>query len=156
YRVESVLGREGLCIVLRVAHLRVAGQPIFKMILPDTTASLAAHARFLNEAQTTAHLRGEHIARIIDVGLFPSGAPYLVMEHQHSSDLTTELARRGAMGTAEAVDTLLQCCDALAEAHAHGILHRDIKPANVGLVLRTEGVAMVKLLDLGIAKTFVA
>src|SRR5262249_30860141 len=114
------------------------------------------HARFLKEAQATAHLRGEHIARIIDVGLFPDGAPYLIMEHQHTSDLPTELARRGAMTTTEAVDTMLQCCDALAEAHALGILHRDIQPANVGLIVRPEGAAVVKLLDLGISKSFVA
>src|ERR1041384_4979559 len=156
YRVDSVLGREGLCIVLRVTHLRGAGQPTFKMILPEATASLAVHARFLKEAQATAHLCGEHVARIIDVGLFPSGAPYLVMEHQHGSDLTTELARRGALSPAEAVDTVLQCCDALAEAHAHGILHRDLKPANVGLIARPDGPAMVKLLDLGISKTLTA
>ena len=156
YRVDSVLGREGLCIVLRVTHLRVAGQPVFKMILPEATASLAVHARFLKEAQATAHLCGEHVARIIDVGLFPSGAPYLVMEHLHGGDLAGELARRGALGTAEAVDTLLQCCDALAEAHAHGIVHRDIKPANIGLIARADGPAMVKLLDLGISKMLAA
>src|SRR5262245_41408143 len=156
YRVESVLAREGICVVLLVTHLRAVGQTVFKMVLPDATASLAVHARFLKEAQTTAHLRGEHVARIIDVGLFPDGAPYLVMEHLHGSDLTTELARRGALSPAEAVDTALQCCDALAEAHAHGILHRDIKPANVGLIARPDGAAMVKLLDLGISKAFVA
>src|SRR4051812_27891743 len=156
YRVDSVLGREGICVVLRVTHLRVAGQPAFKMILPDATASLAVHARFLKEAQATAHLCGEHVARIIDVGLFPSGAPYLVMEHQHSGDLAGELARRGALGPAEAVDTLLQCCDALAEAHAHGIVHRDLKPANIGLIARPDGPAMVKLLDLGISKALAA
>src|SRR5678815_3848207 len=134
----------------------LVGKYRVESVLPDATASLAVHARFLKEAQTTAHLRGEHVARIIDVGLFPDGAPYLVMEHLHGSDLTTDLARRGALSPAEAVDTVLQCCDALAEAHAHGVLHRDLKPANVGLIARPDGAAMVKLLDLGISKTFVA
>ena len=70
---------------------------------------------------------------MVDVGRLPDGAPYIVMEYLRGVDLAAELARRGALPPGLAVDYVLQACEALAEAHAHGIVHRDIKPGNLFL-----------------------
>jgi serine/threonine protein kinase len=62
------------------------------------------------------------------------------------------LDARGHLEILEACDYVIQACEALAEAHARGIIHRDIKPENLFLVERSEGWRLVKVLDFGISK----
>src|SRR4051812_776522 len=149
YRIEGALGREGMYLALRVSHPSL-GELVLKMLLPETATSLSVHARFVREAQAALRLRGEHVARLIDVGISSDGVPYLVTEAVRGVELGAELARRGALIPAEAVDYVLQVCDALAEAHAHGIVHRRVRPASVLLTARPDGSLLVKLLDFGV------
>lgn len=76
----------------------------------------------------------------------------MVMEYLRGIDLRGELARRTTLPPGEAVDFILHACEALAEAHIHGIVHRDIKPANLFLTTRPDGTPLVKVLDFGISK----
>jgi hypothetical protein len=153
YRIESALGRQGMYMALRVGHPQL-GELVLKMLLPESAISLSVHARCVREAQAAQRLRGEHVARLIDVGISSDGVPYLVTEAVGESgrgvELGAELARRGALLPAEAVDYMLQVCDALAEAHAHGIVHRRVRPAGVLLTARSDGSLLVKLLDFGV------
>ncbi|HEX4417031.1 MAG TPA: serine/threonine-protein kinase [Kofleriaceae bacterium] len=151
YRIDRVLGQGGMAVVLKVTHLQLGEELAIKILLPDAT-SADSHARFVQEAQSVARLRGEHIARIADVGVLPGGAPYMLMEYLRGVDLADELQRRGHMRPGEAVDYALQTCAALAEAHAHGIVHRDIKPGNLFLTARPDGTPLIKVLDFGISK----
>src|SRR5262245_48005886 len=116
YRVESVLGRGGMGVVLRVTHLRLGEELAIKILSPEVDDGSDAHARFFREAQSAVRLRGEHVARVSDVGALPGGAPYMVMEYLRGGDLSGELARRGALSPGEIVDYVLQACEALAEA----------------------------------------
>jgi serine/threonine-protein kinase len=152
YRVEGVLGRGGMGVVLRVTHLHLGEELAIKILRPDAGGGPEVHARFLREAQSAVRLRGEHVARVGDVGVLPGGAPYMVMEYLRGGDLSGELARRGALPPGEIVDYVLQACEALAEAHALGIVHRDIKPSNLFLTRRPDGSPLVKVLDFGISK----
>src|SRR5678815_4573698 len=96
YRIDSLLGRDGMCLVFSAIHLQT-GQPVLlKLLVPETVTSLAVHARFLREAQSVARLCGEHVARLIDVGILPEGVPYTVAEGLRGIDLASEIARRGA------------------------------------------------------------
>ncbi|HEX8108866.1 MAG TPA: serine/threonine-protein kinase, partial [Kofleriaceae bacterium] len=149
YRIDDTLGRQGMYMALRVSHPQL-GELVLKMLLPETATSLSVHARFVREAQAALRLRGEHVARLIDVGISSDGVPYLVTEAGRGVDLGAELSRRGALIPAEAVDYVLQVCDALAEAHAHGIVHRRVRPASVLLTARPDGSLLVKLLDFGV------
>jgi serine/threonine-protein kinase len=151
YRIESALGREGMYMALRVSHPQL-GDLVLKMLLPETAISLSVHARFVREAQASLRLRSEHVARLLDVGISSDGVAYLVNEAVRGVDLGAELARRGALIPAEAVDYVLQICDALAEAHAHGIVHRRVRPASVLLTARPDGSLLVKLLDFGVVR----
>src|SRR5262249_10622100 len=81
-----------------------------------------------------------------------SGVPYMVMELLHGADLGALLVHRGNYPEGEAVDLVLQACEALADAHAHGIVHRDIKPSNL-FVTTTSDRPVLKGLDFGISKT---
>jgi serine/threonine-protein kinase len=152
YRVESVIGRGGMAIVLRATHLQL-GEEVALKILSPTVATPDVIARFLREAQALVRLRGEHVARVFDVGRLPDGAPYTVMEYLRGVDLAGELSRCGALAPGLAVDYVLQACEALAEAHARGVVHRDIKPSNLFLTARPDGTPLIKVLDFGISKT---
>ncbi|HEY0190935.1 MAG TPA: protein kinase [Kofleriaceae bacterium] len=152
YRVDEVLGQGGMGVVLKVTHLQLGEVLAIKILLPHGAAQSETHARFMREAQSVARLRGEHVARMVDVGVLPDGSPYMLMEYLHGTDLAAELRRRAKLQVGEAVDYALQACAALAEAHANGIVHRDIKPGNLFLTTRLDGTPLVKILDFGISK----
>jgi serine/threonine protein kinase len=131
----------------------VLGTPVaIKLIHSELKDDAEAVQRFLNEARTTAALGGEHIARVFDCGLLPTGEPYLVMEQLDGVALDDYLRDRGQLSLGEAIDIVLQACKGLSEAHAAGLVHRDIKPANLFLASRSDGGYTVKILDFGIAK----
>ncbi len=152
YRVESMLGRGGMGVVLRVTHLHLGEELALKVLLPQDSTRSDATARFLREAQSAVRLRGEHVARVTDVGILQNGLPYIVMEYLRGVDLARELKRRKTLAPGEAVDYVLQACEALAEAHANGMVHRDVKPANLFLTTRPDGTPLIKVLDFGISK----
>jgi len=152
YRIDSMLGRGGMGVVVKAMHLQLAEEIAIKVLLPEFAVNPDAAARFLREAQSAVRLRGEHVARISDVGVLPEGVPFMVMEYLRGIDLCGELTRRTTLPSGEAVDYALQACEALAEAHAQGIIHRDIKPANLFLTSRPDGTPLVKVLDFGISK----
>lgn len=111
-----------------------------------------ALARFRREARITARLETEHIAKVQDVGLHDTDEPFIVMEYLEGVDLG-ELSRdRGALPVAEACEFVLQACEALAEAHAAGIVHRDVKLANLFLTTTPAGGPLLKVLDFGVSK----
>ena len=98
-------------------------------------------------------IKSEHVARVSDVGTLPdTGAPYMVMEFLEGRDLSQQLERDGVLPITDAVDYLIQGCEAIAEAHSYGIVHRDLKPANLFLSKRPDGMPIVKVLDFGISK----
>ncbi|HZO15772.1 MAG TPA: serine/threonine-protein kinase, partial [Polyangiaceae bacterium] len=109
-------------------------------------------SRFLREARAACRLRGEHVARVSDVGRLDDGTPFMVMEYLHGDDLATLLDASGPLPVGEAVSYALQACEAIAEAHALGIVHRDIKPANLFLTHKPNGKPCIKVLDFGISK----
>jgi len=124
------------------------------------TSSLGAAAaerpdaaeRFRREARAAAKIRSEHVARVLDVGTLDSGLPYMVMEYLEGNDIADELRRLQRMPLVEAVEFILQAIEALAEAHAAGVVHRDLKPGNLFLARRADGSRRVKVLDFGISK----
>src|SRR5207247_740225 len=111
--------------------------------------------RFLREARAAVRIQSEHVARVLDVGTHDDGVPYMVMEFLAGHDLARELELREALPIEEAVDYVLQACEALAEAHTLGIVHRDLKPANLFKTHRTDGTPFIKVLDFGISKALV-
>jgi serine/threonine-protein kinase len=152
YLVGEVLGGGGMGVVRAGTHMLLGTPVAIKVIHSELKDDSEAVQRFVNEARAAALLKGEHIARVFDVGVLESGEPYLVMEQLEGVSLDQYLAERGPLAEAEAVDIVLQACEGLAEAHAAGLVHRDIKPANLFLARRPDGQFSVKILDFGIAK----
>jgi serine/threonine protein kinase len=153
YRVERLLGQGGMGVVVLATHLQLARRVAVKFLISDALSAEGAIDRFLREARAAVQFRGEHVARVIDVGTFTSGAPFIVMEYLEGLDLGKLLDTRGPLPITEAVDYVLQVCEALSEAHTTlGIVHRDLKPSNLFLTQRPDGSPLIKVLDFGISK----
>jgi serine/threonine protein kinase len=153
YRVERVIGLGGMGVVVAATHLQLGQEVALKLMLPQAFASPDANERFLREARAAAQIQGEHVASVRDVGTLENGAPFMVMELLRGMDLSKLLQTRGGLPLEEAVDYVLQACEALAEAHGVGIIHRDLKPANLFLSERPDGSTSIKVLDFGISKS---
>ena len=153
YRVERVLGKGGMGVVVAAMHVELEQRVALKFLLPEAAAHPDVAARFAREARAAARIHSEHVARVIDVGTLPTGAPYMVMEYMDGEDLEHVLARVGPLPFDAATSYVLQACEALAEAHVLGIIHRDLKPANLFLARRRNGDPIVKVLDFGISKS---
>ncbi len=151
YRVERVLGAGGMGVVVAATHIHLDERVAIKLMLPEAARQRQAAERFLREAKAAVKIQSEHVARVRDVGTLPNGTPYMVMEHLTGSDLAGVI-EAGRLPPLAVVEYVLQACEALAEAHAAGIVHRDIKPANLFLTRRADGSPCVKVLDFGISK----
>src|SRR5262245_59379045 len=156
YTVERVVGEGGMGVVYAARHRELDQRVAIKFLLPEIAQQGMAAERFRREARAAARIRGEHVCRVLDVGtLAGSGIPYMVMEYLEGRDLANELERRVRLPPEEAVGYILEACEAVAEAHAAGIVHRDIKPANLFLATRSDGSRHVKVLDFGVSKSLV-
>jgi serine/threonine protein kinase len=154
YSVERAIGEGGMGVVFAARHRELDQRVAIKFLLPEIAQQGMAAERFRREARAAARIRGEHVCRVLDVGTLPgSGIPYMVMEYLEGRDLANELERRLRLPPEEAVGYILEACDAVAEAHAAGIVHRDIKPANLFLATRSDGSRHVKVLDFGVSKS---
>jgi len=156
YRIERVIGQGGMGVVVAAMHEQLGQRVAIKMLLQEAKASPNALARFLREARAAASIRGEHVARVLDVGEMEGGAPYIVMEYLEGRDLAETLAKGGPLPVEEAVAYVLQACEAIAEAHAAGIIHRDLKPSNLFVTAGPDGTPLVKVLDFGISKALLS
>lgn len=152
YRVDRILGRGGMGIVVAATHLELETSVAIKLLLPEVRGNQEVVARFAREARAAARIKSEYVARTLDVGKLDNGCPYIVMEYLEGVDLSHRIAERGPLPVGEAVQLILQACDALTEAHALGIIHRDLKPSNLFVTRRRDGTEVTKMLDFGISK----
>lgn len=152
YQVERVLGKGGMGVVVAARHTSLRQHVAVKFLLPKALTLPGAAERFLREARAAVAIKSEHVARVLDVGALESGEPYMVMEYLTGTDFGQLLKTRGPLPAREAVDYLLQASEALAEAHAVGVIHRDLKPGNLFLTSRADGSPLVKVLDFGLSK----
>jgi len=152
YRVERVVAIGGMGVVLAARHEDLDQPVAIKLLRREALTNAEAVARFLREARTAARLQGEHIARVFDVGTTDEGVPFMVMELLNGQDLQQVIDARGPLPVRDAVDYVLQSLEAVAEAHAAGVVHRDLKPSNLFLATRPDGSRVIKVLDFGISK----
>jgi serine/threonine protein kinase len=152
YRVDTVLGRGAMGVVVAATHQELREKVALKFLYVRTDNGSDFRARFRREAQVSAKLKNEHITRVIDIGTWREHALFMVMEHLTGTDLRKVTRNFGALPVDRAVDDLIQVCEGMAEAHAHGIIHRDLKPSNLFVTKRPDGTDLIKILDFGISK----
>ena len=153
YRILSFVAGGGMASVYRATHVVLEQVVAIKVISPLVHAIPGMARRFLREAKAATRMKGAHVAHVSDVGTMPDGAPYIVMEYLDGSDLEAILESGDEIAVEDAVDYVLQACEALAEVHGLGIVHRDLKPANLVLTRGPDGLPFIKLIDFGISQT---
>ncbi|MBL8606605.1 MAG: serine/threonine protein kinase, partial [Myxococcales bacterium] len=148
YEVIEPIGQGGMGTVLRARDPALGREVALKIVRADRmTPDEAAEyrARFFREARAAANLRHPNIVAIYDVGE-EAGTPFLVMELLRGRTLRASIA--GDTPIEQRLRWLVDVAEALAAAHAAGLVHRDVKPDNV--LVGEDGVARV--LDFGLAK----
>ncbi len=159
YRILDEIGRGGMGRVFRALDVDLGREVALKVVdlepgAADDAARRAYLERFLSEAQVTAQLEHPAIVPLHDIGIDRTGQLYYTMKRVEGRTLEACIAEwhagpgRPRVPLPELLRVVLQICDALALAHARGVVHRDLKPSNVMLGRFGE----VHVMDWGLAK----
>jgi serine/threonine protein kinase/Flp pilus assembly protein TadD len=147
YQILERLGRGGMATVYRAYQPGMDRIVAVKVMHPQYTDDPSFIERFKREARSVGALRHPNIVQVIDFDV-QDDEYYMVMEYIETETLKSRLQKHGALPIREALVIARKLADALAYAHAHGMLHRDVKPANVLMSKTGEPI----LTDFGIAK----
>jgi serine/threonine-protein kinase len=150
YLIGRELGQGGMAVVFQ-AEDRASGAAVAIKLLLPAVASQVGVARFTREIELARRLEHPHILRVLDTGE-ADGLPFYVMPFITGAVLRARLRLDATFPLADAVTIGTQVADALAYAHAEGILHRDIKPENLLL----EDGPRVIVADFGVGKALSA
>jgi formylglycine-generating enzyme required for sulfatase activity len=154
YQIDALLGEGGMGTVYRARHILLGDNVAIKILSGNFNNDPESLRRFLREGQTARRFRHPNVVSVHDLRTMPDGTAYMVMEHILGQTLKEVLEERGPFSVKEALETINPIADALNSAHDLGIVHRDLKPENIMFGKTNDGQAVIKLLDLGIAKVF--
>ncbi len=146
HEVLEVLGEGGMGVVYKARETRLGRTVALKVIRPAWTGDPGLQHRLEREARAASTLNHPNILTIYEIGT-DAGVTYIAMEYVAGGTLAETMAS-GPISAHRALRLAAQAADALAAAHAAGIVHRDIKPSNLMLAAGDR----VKVVDFGIAK----
>jgi eukaryotic-like serine/threonine-protein kinase len=149
YALKRVLPTEGLGTLHEAWDPLLSRSVAIKTMQFDSNAKARASldSLFLKEARGLASLTHPYIMTVYDAGLAVQGV-YFAMERLHGASLRERLLEGWKFGPASSCQLVRRMADALAYAHAHGVLHGDVKPATVFITQR----GRPKLVDFGVAR----
>jgi len=148
YALVDVIGQGGMATV-HLAIDRTTEQPCaVKILSPALARHINARHRFQREAEILEQLDHPRIVRILELQSTPQMS-FLVMELVQGQSLWNWIGHHGPMPAPLAIYATLQVCDAIAAAHAAGVIHRDLKPQNVLVTPQNQ----CRVVDFGLART---
>lgn len=147
YEIVRELGRGGMGAVYEARDVTLDRRIALKVLLPELAADPFYELMFLREARAAAKVAHPSIVTVFEAGRY-RGQLFLAMELVEGTTLSDLMEAGHAFRPQEAIAVGLQCAEALAAAHAAGLIHRDIKPANLMLTAEMK----VKILDFGLAR----
>jgi len=145
YTIERELGGGGMSRVFVATDKSLGRKVVIKFLSPELTAGVNRD-RFRREIQVAAQLQHPHIVTLLSAGE-DGEIVYYTMPFIEGESLKSALEKNGQLTVRDVVRVLYDVVDALAYAHARGVVHRDIKPANI---LRSGNHSLVT--DFGVAK----
>jgi serine/threonine-protein kinase len=151
YRLLEEIGRGGMGVVFRGYDEHLGREVAFKFLREDYRADAAMQQRFAREAALTARLQHPGIVPVYDRGETADGRPFFTMGLVRGRTLAELLAGRPDPGweLPRFLKVFEQVCQAMAYAHAEGVVHRDLKPVNV----MVSPFGVVQVMDWGLAKS---
>jgi len=152
FAIKERLGAGGMGAVYRAEQLSIGREVALKVLHPSFAARADSAQRFAREARMLSRLHHPTVVTLFDFGQAETGELFLAMELLHGETLGARLDR-GPVPVPQAIKIADAIAEALAIAHAGGMVHRDLKPDNVWLTSDAHGVERVKVLDFGLARS---
>ncbi len=151
HEIEALVGKGGMGIVYRGAHVQLGRVDAIKVIAPQFAREPEFRQRFVRESRLASGLQHVNLLRVYDAGE-ESGLLYLVMQLVHGEDLAAAIRNDGPLDPARAATIIGRAAAALQAAHEHGLVHRDVKPGNILIEPTGGGDELVFLGDFGLAR----
>lgn len=150
YRLVAEIARGGMGVIYRATDTVLGRDVAVKVLHQKFSPESSAARRFAGEAVITAQLQHPAIPPVHELGTLPDGRPFLAMKLIKGQTLDQRLRDRNdpAANRGPLLAAFEQVCQALAYAHAHGVVHRDLKPSNIMVGAFGE----VQVMDWGLAK----
>jgi serine/threonine protein kinase len=155
YTLEKELGKGATSCVYKGVQRSTGKAVAIKVLNKSIAKDNEMIERFKKEAYITSQLFSPYTVWTLDYGLLLDGRPFMVMDFVEGKSANDIVEEEGPMSLARALPIFFQIASGLADAHSHGIMHRDIKPSNVMLVEENGMQDWVKIIDFGIAKSYV-
>lgn len=152
YEVLAVIGEGGMGRVYRVRHRRLGRSFALKALRAELARDANLAERFIQEARAAAVVTHPNVVQINDFGTLHTRQPYFVMELLEGRTLARIIREEGPIEPVRCLTIARQIAEAIAAAHAMGVIHRDLKPDNIILVRPSGSHTTVKVLDFGLAK----
>ncbi len=156
YEILERLGAGGMGEVFRVRHVHLHEQRVIKILRQDKAADPTAIQRFSQEARIATQIKHPNVAILYDFSRLDDGSFYMVWEHIEGEDVGTWLRAKGPFPIQLAVELGIQGLRGLEAIHSAGVIHRDISPDNLMITRDVKGRALLKIIDLGLAKNLSA
>ncbi len=153
YRLLERLGVGGMGEVYRATNETIGRIVAIKLLRPEHASSPETSERLAREARAANLVRHVNVVDVLDHGVDERLGVFLVQELLEGVDLSDHLkAHGGRLPPAETFGIFGPIVDAVAAAHASGVVHRDLKPGNIYLARQPDGRVVPKVLDFGISK----
>ena len=153
YEILEKIREGGMGAIYKVRHRLLEEVRVIKLMRPQLAQDEELKARFGREARFAIKLRHPNIAQLYDFTVDDDATAFIVMEFIDGLNLEDVLALHGPPPVPLTLEIAQQSLKALGYLHTRGFVHRDISPDNLMLTADADGQPLVKLIDLGIAKT---
>jgi eukaryotic-like serine/threonine-protein kinase len=150
YSVRHLLGVGGSASVYEAEDTTFGRTVALKIPHENHGPSSVAAKRLVREARASGAVGHPNVCQVSEIGMLPSGTPFVVMERLVGETLRDRITNEGRLPFGDIVDIMMQVLSGLSAAHERGIIHRDIKPENIFLTRRAGCPALVKILDFGL------
>mgnify|MGYP003384602812 CR=1 FL=1 len=149
YRLLEHLGEGGMGSVYKAQEILLDRLVAIKILHSSLIGAAASLERFQREGQLMSSLCHPHLINCFRFGIWKSSYPYIVMEYVKGVTVK-QLLEAGPLSISRSLNIAIQTCDALQEAHEHGVIHRDLSPGNL-MLQDDHSEDFVKVIDFGLA-----